>query len=134
MANVTQYNAKDCVITVDGVYITGLGETMVTGEKDEEFFSTTVGAQGDVVVNESNNQLGSITLTVQATSPQKAYLIGLAKSRAIFPIWVTNKSIGERFGGTKASIKNFPSIEQGTEAGDREFEIQVFDYDVEATE
>lgn len=134
MANVTQYNAKDCTITVDGVFITGLGETMVTGEKDEEFFSTTVGAQGDVVINEANNQLGSITLTVQATSPQKAYLISLAKSRAIFPIWVTNKSIGERFGGTKASIKNYPSMEHGTEAGDREFEIQVFDYDVETTE
>ena len=134
MANVTQYNAKDCVITVDNVYITGLGETMVTGEKDEEFFSTSVGAQGDVVVNETNNELGTITLAVQATSPQKAYLINLAKSRAIFPIWAVNKSIGERMGGTKASIKKYPSMEQGTEAGEREFEIAVFDYTVETTE
>lgn len=130
----TQYNAKDCVITVGGVYITGLGETMITGEKDEEMFSTSVGAQGDVVVNETNNPLGSMTLTVQATSPQKAYLINLAKSGTIFPIWAVNKTIGERMGGTKARIKNFPSMEQGTEAGEREFEIQVFDYTVEATE
>lgn len=129
----TQYNAKDCVITVGDVYITGLGETMVTGEKDEEFFSTTVGALGDVVVNENNNPLGTITLTVQSTSPQKAFLIDLAKSRTIFPIWVVNKSIGERMGGNQASIKKYPSMEQGKEAGDREFEIQVFDYDVSAT-
>ena len=134
MNNVTQYNAKDCVITVNDVYITGLGETMVTGEKDEEFFSSVVGAQGDVVINENNNPLGSITLTVQSTSPQKAYLINLAKSGAIFPIWVVNKSIGERMGGNKARIKKYPSMEQGTEAGDREFEIAVFDYDVEATD
>ena len=134
MSNVTKYNAKDCVITVDGVYLTGLGETMITGEKDEEFFSTTVGAQGDVVINEVNNDLGTMTIAVQATSPQKAFLINLAKSRAVFPIWAVNKSIGERMGGTKASIKNYPSMEQGTEAGEREFEIQVFDYTVEATE
>lgn len=130
----TTYNAKDCAITADNVYITGLGETMVTGEKDEEFFTTTVGAQGDVVINETNNPLGTITLTVQATSPQKAYLIGLAKAGTIFPFWAVNKSIGERMGGTQARIKNFPSLEQGTEAGDREFEIAVFDYTVEATE
>lgn len=130
----TQYNAKDCVITVNDVYITGLGETMITGEKDEEFFSTTVGAQGDVVINENSNPLGTMTLTVQSTSPQKAYLINLAKSGAMFPIWAVNKSIGERMGGNQARIKKYPSMEQGTEAGDREFEIAVFDYTVEATE
>lgn len=129
---VTSYNAKDCTITVDGVYLTGLGEDMVTGEKDEEMFSAAVGAQGDVVNNEINNPLGTITLTVQVTCPQKAMLINYAKQGVIFPIWVINKKIGERFGGTQARIKNFPSLEDGAEAADREFEIQVFDYDVEA--
>lgn len=129
--NVTQYNAKDCTITINNVYITGLGESMVTGEKDEEFFSTAVGAQGDIVVNETNNTLGTITLTVQATSPQKQFLIQLARQKEFFSIWCANKSIGERMGGTKARIKNFPSLANGTEAEDREFQIQVFDYTVE---
>ena len=132
--NVTKYNAKDCVITVNDVYITGLGEDMVTGAKDEEFTSPTVGAMGDVVVNAINNSLGTITLTVQATCPQKAMLINLARSHAIFPIWVTCKSTGERMGGTQASIKNFPEFAFGAEAEDREFEIQVYDYDVLPTE
>lgn len=131
MANVTQYDAKDCTITVNNVYITGLGEDMVTGSKDEEFFSTTVGAQGDVVVNETNNSVGTITLTVQATSPQKAYLMSLARQKTLFPIWCVNKSIGERMGGTMARIKNYPELANSTEAEDREFEIAVFDYVVE---
>lgn len=131
MSNVSTYNAKDCVITVGGVYITGLSEDMVSCEKDEDNFSTAVGAQGDVVVNQSNNQLGSITLTVQGTSPQKAYLMGLAKSGKVFDIWVINKSISEKCGGTKAMMKKPPSLEQGAELADREFEIQVFDYTVE---
>lgn len=129
--DVRAYNPKDCVVTVGGVYITGLGEDMVSCEKDEDNFTTAVGAQGDVVVNQSNNQLGTITLTVQGTSPQKGYLLGLAKTGAMFDIWVINKSIGEKVGGSKAMMKKPPTLEQGTELADREFEIQVFDYTVE---
>lgn len=132
--NITKYNAKDCVVTVGGVYITGLGEDMVSGEKDEDNVSAAVGAQGDVVVNEVNNDLGTITLTVQGTSPQKAYLLNLSKSKEMVEIWVNNKSIGEKMGGTKAMIKKTPTLEQGAELADREFEFQVFDYTVEATE
>lgn len=130
--NVTSYNAMDCTVTVDNTYITQLGEDMVSGSKDEEFFSTSVGAQGDVVRSEVNNSLGTVALTIQVTSPQKAFLMKLAETRAIVPIWVTNKSLGERFGGSKASIKNFPEFARGAEAEDMEFEFQVFDYTVEA--
>lgn len=129
--DVKTYNPKDCVITVGGVYITGLGEDMVSCEKDDDNFSTNVGAQGDVVVNESNNQLGTITITVQGTSPQKGYLLGLLKSKAMFDIWVINKSIGEKVGGSKAMMKKPPELSQGAELADREFEIKVFDYTVE---
>lgn len=128
---ITTYNAKDCVVTVGDVFITGLGEDMVTGEKDEDNINPVVGAQGDVVVNEVNNDLGTITLTVQGTSPQKAYLLGLAKSKEMVSIWVNNKSIGEKFGGTKAMIKKTPSLEHGAELADREFEFSVFDYTVD---
>lgn len=128
--NMTVYNAKDCVVTVKGTYITGLGEDMVTGEKDEDNSSVTVGAQGDVVVNQINNDLGTITLTVQGSSPQKNFLLNLCKTKEIFDIWVNNKSIGEKFGGTRAIMKKTPSLEQGAELSDREFEISVLDYQV----
>lgn len=131
MANIKTYNAKDCVITVDGVYLTGLGEDMVSGEKDEDNATATVGAQGDVVINEINNDLGTITLTVQGTCPQRAHLVKLAKTKKVFPIWVNNKTIGEKFGGTKAFVKKYPSMEYGAELADREWEIQVCDYTVE---
>lgn len=131
MSNITRYNAKDCVITVGGVYITGLGEDMVSGEKDEDNVSAVVGAQGDVVVNEVNNDLGTITLTVQGTSPQLPYLKKLAKTKQMVDIWVNNKSIKEKFGGSKAMVKKTPSLEEGAELADREVEFIVFDYTVE---
>ena len=131
MSNITSYNAKDCVVTVGGVYITGLGEDMVSGEKDEDNVSAVVGAQGDVVVNEINNDLGTIKLTVQGTSPQLPYLKKLAKTKAMVDVWVNNKALKEKFGGSKAMIKKTPSLEYGAELADRELEIQVFDYSVE---
>jgi hypothetical protein len=131
MANVTTYNAKDCVVTVGGVYITGFAEDMVSGEKDEDNVNIVVGAQGDAVVNEVNNDLGTIKLTLQGTSPQLPYLKQLAKTKEIVDVWVNNKSIGEKFGGTKAIVKKTPALEQGAELADREIEFAVIDYTVE---
>lgn len=126
----TSYNAKDCVITWGSIFLTGLGEDMVTGTKDEEMFSTSVGAQGDVIVNEQNNDLGTITVTLQATSPQRPKLIADAKAGVVNPIWVNNKVLGTSFGGTQARIKNYPELSLAQEAEDVEFEFQVFDYTV----
>lgn len=127
----THYDAIDCTVMVGGVYVTGLAEDMVTGAKDEDYFSTQVGAQGDVVENEINNPLGTVTVKVQATSPQRSYLTNLAQSGEHLPVWVVNKTLGERFGGTNARVKTAPEAAQGNEAGDREFAFQVFDYTLE---
>lgn len=124
----TSYDAKDCVITWGSLFLTGLGEDMVTGAKDEEMFSTNVGAQGDIVVNEMNNDLGTVTVTLQATSPQRAQLIADAKAGVVKSLWVNNKALGTSFGGTQARIKNYPETSFGQEAEDGEFEFQVFDY------
>jgi len=128
---ITQYNPKDVAVTIDNFYVTGFGEDMITGSKDEEFSSATVGCLGDVVRNEINNDLGTITMTVQGGSPQMRTLLEYARSRKMFPIWVANKVIGERFGGTQAEFKNYPELAYGTELDDREFEILVYDYTVE---
>lgn len=128
---VGRYDAKDTTVMVDGTYITGLGEDMITGEKDEDFFTPSVGAQGDVVRSEINNSLGTITISVQVTSPQKKFLTSLAKRKDTFPLWCNNKSLNERMGGTMASLKTFPSFDRGAEAEDMEFVFQIFDFIVE---
>lgn len=125
---VKEYDPKDCVVLVDGNTLTGLSEDMVTGEKDEDNFETAVGAQGDVVVNVSRNELGTVTVTLQATSPFNSVLKNMAATRAVCSIWVNHTGLNERFGGNKAMVKKTPSVELGTEAGDREYEFQVFDY------
>lgn len=127
----TSYNAKDCVISVNNVYITQVAEDMVTGEKDEDYFETEVGAYGDVVKNEKNNDLGKVTIRIQATSPQRKMLMALKNSKNPFPVWINNKALKERFGGTKANLLSCPERARGATAGDMEFVFQVFDYTVE---
>jgi hypothetical protein len=128
---VTNYDAKDTSVVIDNVYITGLGEDMVSGEKDEDLISVSVGAQGDAVVNAINNSLGKVTVNVQPTSPQKKFLMGLAKRNEPFSVWCVNKRLNERFGGTKAMMLSFPEVSRGAEAEDMEFVFQIMDYTVE---
>jgi hypothetical protein len=123
------YNAKDVTVTVDGRYLTGYAEgSMVEAEKDEDNFSAKVSAQGDVAVAITNNDLGTVTITLDQTSPDVAYLNALANSKKVIPIWVQNGS--EKVGGTEAMVKKPANVTFGDETEDREFEVQVFDYTV----
>lgn len=130
--SVYTYDAKDTSVVVDGTYITGLGEDMISVEKEEDFFTPSIGAQGDIVKSQINNTLGTMTITIQPTSPQKAYLISLAKRTEPFPLWAVNKKLGERIGGTMANLKTMPEFSRGAEAEDMELEFQIFDLTIDA--
>ena len=130
--SVYTYDAKDTSVVVDGTYITGLGEDMISVEKEEDFFAPSVGAQGDIVKSQINNSLGTMTITIQPTSPQKKYLLSLAKRTEPFPLWAVNKKLGERIGGTMANLKTMPEFSRGAEAEDMELEFQIFDLTIDA--
>lgn len=125
--SLTRYNAKDCTIMIDGVFITGLGEDMISWEKEEAYFETSVGAQGDIIKNEINNDLHTLTITVQPTSPQFGYLMELAKRSEPFPVWVINKPLGITVGGTMANIAEAPEVALSSEASDCDIAFTVFD-------
>jgi hypothetical protein len=124
---ITRYNAKDCVVTINGMYITQLGEDMISWEKEEAYFESVVGAQGDVIKSEINNSIHNLTLTVQVTSPQVKELLALQGQSDPFSVWVVNKSLGIRLGGENANIAEAPEIALGAEAEDLEFTFTVFD-------
>ena len=127
-AQVTTYDAKNCAVSVKGVVITGLSDDFITGSKDEDYFSTSVGAQGDVITNAINNDLGTVKIKVQSTSPQIKHLKSLQTVKTPFPVWCSNKKLHERFGGSKALLQSAPEVSRGAECDDLEFTFQVFDY------
>ncbi|MCY1690738.1 DUF3277 domain-containing protein [Exiguobacterium sp. SL14] len=130
MPQTASYNAKNSSVIADGVYLTGFGEDMIEFEPNEDDFEYTSGAQGDVIISETNDETATATLTLQATSPSLKHMMKLANSKKEFPFWVISKRNGmtEKAGGTKARILKKPTGTLGKEAEDREFEIIVFGY------
>ena len=127
MPNFARYNANDTIITVDGVHITGLGEDMWSFEKEESLAENTVGAQGDIIRNEINNGIYTATITVQPTSPQVNFLFSLKDRTNPFPLYMINKALGRKEGGSMAMMSEFPADELGAEASDLEFTFTVYD-------
>lgn len=127
MANISRYNAKDTSVIVDSVHITGLGEDMISFSKDEAASELIVGAQGDVVKSEINNDIHTLTLTVQPTSPQLSFLMSLKDRKGTFPVWVINKEMGITLGGAQACINEMPEISLGASAEDIEFTFSILD-------
>lgn len=129
---VKTYNAKDTTIVITkaggvATYITGLGEDMWGFEKAEDLAEDTVGAMGDVCRNEINNPIYNATVTVQRTSPQYNFLRSLAKETEPFSIWMTNKALGIKEGGSKALCTSVPASNLGASAEDAEFGFTVYD-------
>lgn len=125
------YDPREVNVIVDGMYITGFAEgTMVTAGKDEDDFSVTYGAQGDYSIAESHNRLGTVTLTLQSTSPSLPFLRQLANRRRVFPCYVVDSNDSSRVvaGGSEARVLKSPGFERGNEIGETEVEIKVFDY------
>lgn len=123
----SKYNAKDTTIIVDTTHITSLGEDMWNFEKAEDLAEDSVGAQGDVVRNEINNPIYNATITVQRTSPQYNFLRSLINRTEPFPIWMINKALGTKEGGSQALCTSVPPSSLGTSAEDVEFGFTVYD-------
>lgn len=130
---VTSYDAKDVSVIVGGVYLTGFADgTFVSYEKTEDNYAISVGAQGDPARAKVNNPLGTITVTLQQTSPQVSYLNNLARSGKIIEARVIHKgSNTEKIGGTQCFILKEAAGEFSNEISSREFTIQIMDYSVE---
>ncbi|MBM7623649.1 phage structural protein [Sporohalobacter salinus] len=126
-----KYSSKNVTITFnEGLVMTGLvDDDFVTCERNTEKRSFSVGADGTVVVNESNDDTGKITVSLQQTSPTNKELRRLYKSGKSFDINVADNNPNTAdAGGSEAYVMNTPGKNNGTEVGENEWEILVADY------
>lgn len=131
MSEAKTYDPLNTTVVVDEVYLTGFGEDMVEIEKDEDNYSVKVGALGDVVRTKVNNPLGTITVTLLATSPQVSYLDRLANSGKLVSVSVIYAGdTKETVTSSQAFIKKPATRSYGNEAEDREYEIQCLDLEM----
>lgn len=124
------YDPKDVNVIVNGIVLTGFAEgTFISAEKEEESYTTYVGAKGEVARSKNANPLGKITVTLKATSPSNAYLNNLAYSKGVFPVLVVDQNTGNTtVGGTECWLEKPPAMEWGKEISEMEYTFIVADY------
>ncbi|MEL7659609.1 phage structural protein [Acetobacterium wieringae] len=130
MAEFNTYNSNDANLATGGLIVTGLveGDAIECGQ-NEEFFTTTVGLQGDVVDNESNNQTGYFKVKLLATSPWCAILEKRAREGSYDSYQVIDLNTGGiNASCTRGRVKKTADKKWGKEVSEREYEIAAQDY------
>ncbi|MBH5316706.1 DUF3277 family protein [Paenibacillus sp. GSMTC-2017] len=122
------YDPKSVSVIIQNVHLTGFGESMVEIEKDEDNYETSVGAQGDVVRTKINNNLGTITLTLQPTSPQIPFMNNLANTGDLVPVTVIYAGEQKEItSATQCYISKPGARKYANALEDREYEIKCLD-------
>ncbi|KOP82008.1 hypothetical protein AMS60_05625 [Bacillus sp. FJAT-21945] len=130
MSQTTTYDFKKVSVIIDGFIITGYmdGDSIST-EKNEDDVTVHVGADGGVTFSESNNNTGTINITLKSTSASLPFLNRLRESKRIFPVQIVDtNSQGFRAGGNECRIVKAPSRSWGNEVTGVEIGIAVADY------
>lgn len=122
------FDPSQVTITVNNVYVTGMGESPISFEYNQDAVSASVGLDGAVVFSANNAKLGTCTLPLKVSSPQFTRMIELARNRTVFPVWCTDKSTGRRAGGNYGVFTRVPSYT--ADASDVSFSILIADLDV----
>lgn len=130
MSQFHQYDPLRVAGSFGEVFFDGPADgTFISVEREEDAFSKEVGAGGDVVRVRSRNRSGSVTLTLQASSPANDRLSALLLADEQFgtgirPIFIKDLNGTTLIHAAAAWIKKAPTVDYGDEGGSREW---VFD-------
>jgi hypothetical protein len=130
MGDVKTYDFKSVAVIFGGRLLTGFAEgDAVTVEHDEDMYTTTNGADGEVTRSRSNNNMGTITLRFMQTADANDILNGfvqadLNSNSGIQPILIKDNSGRSLHAAEKAWIQKQPAAGYGAEASEREWVIR----------
>lgn len=128
--HISTYDAKKVTTVVGGRIITGFPDgSMVKASKTNNNFDSSSGAQGDVAVAINGDRLGMVVITLLPTSPSIPYLDQLANDNIMTSVWINSaNALKETTGGSKAMIQKIADVEYGKGISNREYTLEVFDY------
>lgn len=100
--------------------------SFVTVSMDEDAFAKKVGTDGEVTRSKSNNNTGSITITLDQASASNAYLSGLAlldraSGGGVIPVLIRDANGETLISAESAWVKKMPDVEYSNESLDREW-------------
>jgi hypothetical protein len=117
------WNLNQVIVLVNGIPVDGWDESdAVSFAPTDDLSSMTVGADGEVTRNISNDRTGSITFNLMQTSRGNDIfnaLMQLSKTVAtgdVFSIFIDNINSGEKMVAPKCWIKREPDLKMGKSA------------------
>lgn len=122
------FDPSQTTITIDNIYITGIGSTAISFSYSQDAVSAEAGLDGAAVFNVNNSKLGTCALPMKISSPQFEKLMELARNKTLFSIWCTDKSSGRRAGGNYAMFTRVPDYT--ADSSDTTFNMIVADLDI----
>lgn len=120
-------------VLLGGVQITDFGEdTMVKVNRTDDMRSATVGADGNVTINKSANNTGTMEITIMNNSASNAILKGLALIDKGFPAAVVDLNFAGDLGTvtTYAYVQNIPDFERAAKVGECTWQLILADVDL----
>lgn len=123
------HNFKNTIVIVDSMIITGFMDSeAISTDKNEDEVSAHVGADGSVTFNESNDNTGTIAITLKQDSASAPLLDALRRSKRTFAAEVSDTANGVRISGSRCRIVKPPARAYGPEVTGLEYTILVADY------
>ncbi len=116
-----QYDPEYVTVTFKGIELRGfMTGTFVDAERAEDAYKVEAGAKGDVVRTRNRNRIGSVTVTLQQTSPSNASLSFFATKderdntgKGVLSVKDLNGSDVAR--STDAWVRKKPKMERGSD-------------------
>lgn len=128
------FNFKNVNVIFGIVELEGFaeGSDVVTIEFDEDQSKKLVGAKGDVVRTQTNDNSGTVTVKLLQTSKSAVeltalYLADREAGTGVQPLIISNKETGETYAANNAWIMKYPGIVRGQEPNSEDWVFQ-FDY------
>ncbi len=129
--SVKTYNPKDVLIIVGPVIVEGYADgTFVNVARDNPSWSKAIGSDGEGARARSNDQGGSVTITLMQTSASNPQLSALSlldeqTGDGVVPLLVTDRSGTSLFEAETAWIEKPADSAFGREIENREWVIQT---------
>lgn len=115
------YDPTKIKVYAGGILIRDFGEdTMVKVARAVDMRSPTVGADGNLTVNKSANNTGTLEITVMNNSASNAILKGLALLDEGFPVAVVDMNFAGDLGSSSVNawVQNIPDFTRAEKVGE----------------
>lgn len=122
------YDFKKVNVIVNGRYVTDFAEgSVIAIARNSDKYNKSIGAKGETDYSKTNDDSGTITITLKDTSYSNLWLTEYAEDGKFLEVSVIDSNVPGylKVGGNRCVIMRPADVSKGQEIGTREWTIDV---------